>query len=104
MSEITAALRDHMLHATGRTSHPYRNFYWTDPDSDDARDWAPAVDAGLAWRSKPQAGFGGMVMFAVTDAGFEALGITDLSGLEPRERFGRTNPHPLRDDFRGEEM
>lgn len=99
---ITEAQRENMHHALGLDNdmrdgaQPYRNFFWTDADSVDGETWAPLVAAGLAWQSKPQKGFGDMCMFAVTDDGLQALGITDLSGLEPRERFkGRPATAPV---------
>ncbi|MGH6950834.1 MAG: hypothetical protein ACREH4_08175 [Vitreimonas sp.] len=89
--DLTAAQVENMRHALGLNQYaltkPYRNFFWTDADGEDGRTWAPLVERGLAWASKPQKDFGGTVMFAVTDAGLAALGITDLSGLEPKERF-----------------
>lgn len=86
-----------MRHALGvdrpeANGKPYHNFFWTDSDSEDGKDMNPMVDAGLMWRSAPRAGFGGMCMYAVTDKGLAAMGVTDLSGLEDRERFGRPRP------------
>lgn len=109
---LTSDQRENMQHALGLNQHgatkPTRNFFWTDDDSPDGIAWAPLVAAGLAWKSQPKAAFGGMCMFAVTDDGLAALGVTDLSDLEPKERFGvrsataqsdsRTDPDKTRDE------
>ncbi len=90
MSAITPAQRENMLHALGLNqagvTKPYRNRFWTDADGEDGKIWAPLVAAGLAWRGPPRAAYSGMCMFAVTDRGLAALGITDLSGLQENER------------------
>ena len=95
---LTDAQRENMQHALGLNqvgaTKPTRNFFWTDRESDDGQAWDPLVDAGLAWRSKPKAGFSDMCMYAVTDAGLALLGVTDLSDLEPKERFTGINRSP----------
>ena len=91
MAELTEPQIENMRHALGLNqcgaTRPTRNFFWTDADSEDGKTWAPLVAVGLAWRSAPKKMFSDMTMFAVTDAGIAALGVTDLSDLEPKERF-----------------
>lgn len=88
---ITDTQRDHMMHALGLNQvgakRAYRNRFWTDVDGQDGTDWGALVSAGLAVVSPPRAAYGGMVCFSVTDAGLDALGVVDRSGLDARERF-----------------
>jgi hypothetical protein len=100
MHTITPDERSNMLHALGLTppaSGPaYRNRFWTDPESDDAKIWAPLVGEGLAVVGPPRRGYAGMVCFMVTVAGMDALGVFDRSGLDRHEIPTREtwNPQP----------
>ena len=85
MSEISAEERELMRHAAGLNQKgvrkPYRNYFATDEHPT----WESLVSRGLAARRGPIKAYGGMYLYAITRPGFAALGVRNLSGLEPRE-------------------
>lgn len=71
---LTEAERENMRHALGlsRKPKPYRNYFVTDPHSDDGRCWERLCMRGLA-EARPYRFASGTKCYRVTEAGRRAL-------------------------------